>query len=151
MVTWLTHFAYLRYLSKTRSYEFSVSGERHASRARSIRDVSAHIDSLLLKVTLKSEEWLRESAARIVDSLFPSGESSLYDSIARAEEVDGLVQCALIPRTFPCDISHPPREWAERFFNVQRWTEMPRGGHFAAMEEPAAFAEEVRAFFRPWR
>ena len=33
---------------------------------------------------------------------------------------------------FPKDISHPPREWAERFFNVQRWTEMPRGGHFAA-------------------
>jgi pimeloyl-ACP methyl ester carboxylesterase len=37
---------------------------------------------------------------------------------------------------FPKDISHPPREWAERFFNVQRWTEMPRGGHFAAMEQP---------------
>ena len=32
---------------------------------------------------------------------------------------------------FPKDISQPPREWAERFFNVQRWTEMPRGGHFA--------------------
>ena len=37
---------------------------------------------------------------------------------------------------FPRDLSHPPREWAERFFNVQRWTEMPRGGHFAALEEP---------------
>jgi len=36
---------------------------------------------------------------------------------------------------FPADISRPPREWAERFFNVQRWTEMPTGGHFAAMEE----------------
>lgn len=35
---------------------------------------------------------------------------------------------------FPKDISHPPWEWAERFFNVQRWSEMPRGGHFAAME-----------------
>jgi microsomal epoxide hydrolase len=29
---------------------------------------------------------------------------------------------------FPKDISQPPREWAERFFNVQRWTVMPRGG-----------------------
>jgi pimeloyl-ACP methyl ester carboxylesterase len=52
---------------------------------------------------------------------------------------------------FPKDISHPPREWAERFFNVQRWTEMPRGGHFAAMEEPALLAEDIRAFFRPLR
>ena len=38
---------------------------------------------------------------------------------------------------FPHDIHPPPREWAERFFNVQRWTQMPRGGHFGAMEEPA--------------
>jgi pimeloyl-ACP methyl ester carboxylesterase len=52
---------------------------------------------------------------------------------------------------FPKDISHPPREWAERFFNVQRWTEMPRGGHFAAMEEPELLAEDIRAWFRPFR
>jgi pimeloyl-ACP methyl ester carboxylesterase len=45
---------------------------------------------------------------------------------------------------FPADISRPPREWAERFFNVQRWTEMPRGGHFAAMEEPELLAEDIR-------
>jgi pimeloyl-ACP methyl ester carboxylesterase len=42
---------------------------------------------------------------------------------------------------FPKDISQPPREWAQRFFNVQRWTEMPRGGHFAALEEPAQLAD----------
>jgi microsomal epoxide hydrolase len=52
---------------------------------------------------------------------------------------------------FPKDISHPPREWAERFFNVQRWTPMPRGGHFAAMEEPELLVEDIRAFFRPLR
>ena len=49
---------------------------------------------------------------------------------------------------FPKDISQPPREWAERFFNVQRWTEMPKGGHFAAMEEPELLANEIRAYFR---
>jgi pimeloyl-ACP methyl ester carboxylesterase len=53
--------------------------------------------------------------------------------------------------SFPHDISPPPREWAERFFNVQRWTEMPRGGHFAAMEEPELLVEDIRAFFRPLR
>ena len=52
---------------------------------------------------------------------------------------------------FPKDISTPPREWAERFYNVQSWTEMPRGGHFAALEEPAMLAEDIRAFFRPLR
>jgi hypothetical protein len=41
--------------------------------------------------------------------------------------------------------------WAERFFNVQRWTATPRGGHFAALEQPASLAEELREFFRPLR
>jgi microsomal epoxide hydrolase len=52
---------------------------------------------------------------------------------------------------FPKDISDPPREWAERFFNVQRWTEMPSGGHFAAMEEPERLVEDIRTFFRSLR
>lgn len=52
---------------------------------------------------------------------------------------------------FPRDLSRPPREWAERFFHVERWTEMPRGGHFAAHEEPELLADDIRAFFRPLR
>ena len=52
---------------------------------------------------------------------------------------------------FPADLTHPPREWAERFFNVQRWTEMPRGGHFAAMEEPVLLADDLRTWFRKFR
>lgn len=52
---------------------------------------------------------------------------------------------------FPADISRPPREWAERFFNVRRWTAMPRGGHFAAMEEPELLADDIRTWFREFR
>ncbi len=52
---------------------------------------------------------------------------------------------------FPAEISRPPREWAERSYDVCRWTEMPRGGHFAALEEPELLAADVRAFFRPYR
>ena len=52
---------------------------------------------------------------------------------------------------FPKDLIPAPREYAERFFNIQRWAEMPRGGHFAALEEPQLLAEEIRAFFRPLR
>jgi microsomal epoxide hydrolase len=42
----------------------------------------------------------------------------------------------------------PPRSWAERAYNIVRWTDMPRGGHFAAMEEPDLFVEDVRAWAR---
>jgi microsomal epoxide hydrolase len=53
---------------------------------------------------------------------------------------------------FPKDILHPPRRLAEAAFaNIQRWTLQPRGGHFAALEEPQALAEDVREFFRPLR
>ena len=52
---------------------------------------------------------------------------------------------------FPKELSQPPREWAERSYNLQRWTVMPRGGHFAAQEEPALLAEDIREFFRPLR
>ncbi len=41
----------------------------------------------------------------------------------------------------------PPREWAERLYNVRRWTPMPGGGHFAASEEPEPLARDIAAFF----
>ena len=52
---------------------------------------------------------------------------------------------------FAKDLSHSPREWAERFFNVQRWSEFEKGGHFAAMEQPEVLAADIREFFRPLR
>jgi pimeloyl-ACP methyl ester carboxylesterase len=53
---------------------------------------------------------------------------------------------------FPRDISHPPRAWLDRTAtDVVRVTELPRGGHFAPFEEPELYAEELRAFFRPYR
>ena len=65
----------------------------------------------------------------------------------RGERVE--VPCGVA--VFPKEINLPPREWAEHTHNVVRWTEMPRGGHFAAMEEPELLAEDIRAFFRPLR
>jgi pimeloyl-ACP methyl ester carboxylesterase len=58
----------------------------------------------------------------------------------------------------PCGVARfskeapfPPREWVERGYNVQRWSEFAVGGHFAAMEEPELLAADIRAFFRPLR
>jgi len=48
---------------------------------------------------------------------------------------------------FPADLAQPPREFAERSYNVQQWTEMPRGGHFAALEQPDLLAADIRRFF----
>lgn len=52
---------------------------------------------------------------------------------------------------FPGEVAMPPRIWVERAYDVRRWTVMRRGGHFAAMEQPAMLAEDIRAFFRRYR
>jgi pimeloyl-ACP methyl ester carboxylesterase len=53
---------------------------------------------------------------------------------------------------FPKEIIVPPRAIAAKTYtDIQRWTVMKKGGHFAAMEQPAALAEEIQHFFRPLR
>jgi pimeloyl-ACP methyl ester carboxylesterase len=52
---------------------------------------------------------------------------------------------------FPKDLTQPPRSWAERTYNLTRYTKMPRGGHFAAHEEPELLAGDITEFFRPLR
>jgi len=53
---------------------------------------------------------------------------------------------------FPREILRPPRSLAaQTYTDIRRWTVMQRGGHFAAMEQPEALANEIRAFFRPLR
>ncbi len=52
---------------------------------------------------------------------------------------------------FPAEAPMPPRDWVERHYDVVRWTAMPSGGHFAALEEPDLLAADIRAFFRPLR
>lgn len=52
---------------------------------------------------------------------------------------------------FPKEIVSPPREWVERVYNVARWTEMPFGGHFAALEQPVALARDIHESFAAFR
>ena len=56
--------------------------------------------------------------------------------------------CAVFPKEL---LSWPPRSYAERLYNVTQWTEMPRGGHFAAREEPGLLVEDIRKFARTLR
>ncbi len=52
---------------------------------------------------------------------------------------------------YPKEVLRFPRAWVERRYNVTHWAVMPRGGHFAAMEQPALFVEDLRSFFRTVR
>jgi epoxide hydrolase len=52
---------------------------------------------------------------------------------------------------YPKEPLRIPRPWVERRYNVTHWADMPRGGHFAAMEQPALFVDDLRIFFRTVR
>ena len=52
---------------------------------------------------------------------------------------------------YPKEVLRFPRAWVERRYNVTYWADMPRGGHFAAMEQPDLFVDDLRTFFRTIR
>ena len=53
---------------------------------------------------------------------------------------------------FPAELlAWPPRSYVERLYNISHWSEMPRGGHFAALEEPELLIDDIRAFARTLR
>jgi len=80
---------------------------------------------------------------------------------ANAANTSGPARPGASPRASRCPsgvaltseaIQRPPRELAERSFaDICRWVDLPRGGHFVAGEAPEVLAEELRAFFRPFR
>jgi len=90
--------------------------------------------------TFNTASWIyygrREEGGRV---LSPEG-----------KRVEVPTACALFPKEL---LGWPPRSYAERVYNVTQWTEMPRGGHFAAMETPDLLIEDVRKFARTldWR
>ena len=75
----------------------------------------------------------------------------IYYETFRDPAKRGRVEVPTAIAVFPAEIFFSPRKWAESWYNVRQWTEMPRGGHFAAMEEPTLLVEDVRKFFRELR
>jgi microsomal epoxide hydrolase len=60
---------------------------------------------------------------------------------------DRRVEVPVGVAAFPRDLlAFPPRSMVERGYNVAHWTTMPRGGHFASLEEPDLFLADFRAF-----
>jgi len=96
-------------------------------------------DELLTNITLY---WVTQSGA---------SSARIYYENQRAKPAQGRVTVPTACAVFPKEISIAPRKWVEAQYNVTRGTEMPRGGHFAAMEEPQLLVDDVRAFFRTLR
>ena len=92
----------------------------------------------LVTGTFNTASWIyygrREEGGRV---LSPQG-----------KRVEVPTAATLFPKEL---LSWPPRSYAERVYNIQRWTEMPRGGHFAALEEPDLLIDDIRAFARSLR
>jgi pimeloyl-ACP methyl ester carboxylesterase len=96
-------------------------------------------DDLLTNITIY---WVTQSGASSARIYYENQRAP-----AAARRVDVPTACAV----FPKEISIAPRRWVEGAYNLTRWTEMPRGGHFAALEEPELLAEDIREFFRELR
>ena len=75
----------------------------------------------------------------------------LYYETARHPGNWGRVEVPTGMLMSPKDMFPTPRAWAERSYRVERWTEIPRGGHFLEWEELELVVEDIRAFFRPLR
>lgn len=111
--------------------------EKHRAWSDCGGDVSTRFDDDYL-VTLASVYWFTDSIG-----------TSLRPYFEYATGLTGAVEQVRVPTAvalFPHDLASPPRSWAERTYDVVRWTVMPRGGHFAPHEEPDLLAGDIRAF-----
>jgi len=107
----------------------------------SVHNKDAMLTNIMVYIasrTFNTASWIyygrREEGGRVMS---PDG-----------RRVEVPTACALFPKEL---LSWPPRSYAERIYNVTQWTEMPRGGHFAAMEEPDLLLADIRKFARMLR
>lgn len=119
-----------------------------AEKVRAWSDCGGNVETVISLDTLLTNISLYWFSDSIAASLRLYKENRLNPlAFGSGERVQPPLGMAVFPRELPT----PPRSWAERVFDVRRWTSMPAGGHFAALEQPRALAAEIRAFFRPLR
>jgi pimeloyl-ACP methyl ester carboxylesterase len=99
-------------------------------------------DELLTNATLY---WMTETIHSSCRLYYETRKAPIH--FQRGESV--RVPCGIA--YFPKEAPFPPRSWIERGYNIQHWTDMPRGGHFAAAEEPELLAKDIQHFFRKLR
>ena len=109
-------------------------------------DVESRFDKDEL-IDLAMLYWVTESYGTSARFYYEGAHDPWRPSHDRMPVVEAPTAIAVMPE----ELTHPPRKWAERYYNLQRWTPMAAGGHFAAAEEPDAIVEDLRAFFRDKR
>jgi pimeloyl-ACP methyl ester carboxylesterase len=116
---------------------------------RSWADSAGHLDQrfsrdfLLTTVTIY---WVTQTITSSMRDYFDNDNSRYRVTLGPQDFVNAPTGIAVFANNF-VDEGTPPREWAERLYNVRRWTAMPSGGHFAPIEEPEALARDIAAFF----
>jgi pimeloyl-ACP methyl ester carboxylesterase len=158
------------YLDATAAWSAAEGGYQHQQQTRPLTLAHGLSDSptgLLAWIVEKYRAWSDnhgDLSTRFSDD-FMLTQASLYwftNTISTSfrpyyEHGQGFVQplnrvdVPTAVAVFPADIGQPPRSWAERSYHVTQYTTMPRGGHFAAHEEPALLADDLTAFFRTVR
>jgi pimeloyl-ACP methyl ester carboxylesterase len=112
------------------------------------------IQSFTIAIPQATLDDLRERLAR-TQTIYSSMRNyykdlSMPQPLSPGQRINIPAGFARFPKDLPPGVTLP-RELAERHLRIERWTQMPRGGHFAALEEPELLVEDLRAFFRPFR
>jgi pimeloyl-ACP methyl ester carboxylesterase len=100
-------------------------------------------DFLLTTVTIY---WVTQTIASSMRDYFDNDNKRFRVTMGPDDFVNVPTGIAVFANNF-VDEGRPPLEWAERLYDVRRWTPMPSGGHFAAIEEPELLARDIAAFF----
>jgi microsomal epoxide hydrolase len=95
-------------------------------------------DRLLDNVTLYWVTGTATSSTRLYWEMRRAGRDALPQ--ARIEVPTGIAN-------YPAELTRMPRAWVEHRYHVTHWVDQPRGGHFAAMQVPDLFVDDLRAFF----
>lgn len=153
----------LAYRSQLQRWDAEEGGYEHLQRTRPLTAAFGLNDSpvgLLAWLLEKYHAWTdhRDGAAGLTDDLILTQVSLYWFCGVIAASFRPYWEHRAYPpgpvavtaptglAVFPADLVQPPRSWAERNYNVVRYTRMPRGGHFAALEEPYLLATDIRAF-----
>ena len=106
-------------------------------------------DELLTNLTIYWATQTINSAIRIYYEAMKAMMQAMYNPLVKLNPFDKTGKKIKVPTAFalfPHDLVNAPKDFAERIFNVQQWTTMSKGGHFAAMEQPVLLAEDIRKF-----
>jgi pimeloyl-ACP methyl ester carboxylesterase len=102
-------------------------------------------DDLLTTITLY---WVTQTINSSMRRYYEVRHNPAPDPLPLGKRIETPTSVAMFPGESELIV---PRRFAERAYNIVRWTDMPRGGHFAALEEPELLVADIREAFRPLR